>query len=57
VLSELDSLRQSFILGSIKNGQVLITGCDDNVVNASVNNSGNGLRVMRVESGKLKVES
>ena len=52
VLSELDSTRQGFILGRIKNGQVLITSCDDNVVN-----SYNGGRVIRVESGKLKVES
>jgi DNA replication and repair protein RecF len=30
VLSELDSNRQSFILGRIKHGQVFITCCDDN---------------------------
>jgi len=52
VLSELDSMRQGFILGRIKNGQVLITCCDDSVVNIK-----SGGRVMRVESGKLKVES
>jgi len=52
VLSELDSKRQSFILERIKHGQVFITCCDDTAVNAG--NSGN---VLRVESGKLKVDS
>ena len=52
VLSELDSRRQSFILGRIEHGQVFITCCDDTVVNAFAGGS-----VIRVESGKLEVES
>ena len=48
VLSELDSMRQSFILGRIKHGQVMITCCDESVVSVS-----NSSRILRVESGKL----
>jgi len=52
VLSELDSMRQSFILGRIKNGQVLITCCDDGAVNTN-----NGGRIMKIENGKLKMDN
>jgi len=47
VLSELDSSRQSFILGRIKHGQVFITCCDDGMASAHEGN------VIRVESGKI----
>ena len=50
VLSELDSKRQSFILGRIKNGQVFITCCDDTAVNTSACGEG---KIIRVEGGKL----
>jgi len=48
VLSELDSKRQSFILGRIKNGQVFITCCDDTAVAA--NHSG---KTLRIENGSI----
>ena len=49
VLSELDSKRQSFILGRIKLGQVFITCCDDSAVTAY--NSG---ATIRVENGVIQ---
>ena len=52
VLSELDSMRQRFILSRIIHGQVLITCCDDTVVSSAP-----GGTVIRVESGRLTVES
>jgi len=48
VLSELDSSRQSFIIGRIKHGQVFITCCDDSALEAV--HCGN---ILRVENGKL----
>jgi len=48
VLSELDSRRQSFILGRIKRGQVFITCCDDVAVS-----SASGSTRLRVDRGKL----
>ena len=48
VLSELDSKRQSFILGRIKHGQVFITCCDDTAVTA--NNNG---KTLRIENGLI----
>jgi DNA replication and repair protein RecF len=49
VLSELDSTRQSFILGKIMSGQVLITCCDDNI--APIDSSGT---LLRVENGEIQ---
>jgi len=46
VLSELDSKRQSFILGRIKHGQVFITCCDDTAVS-----SNHGENTLRIENG------
>jgi len=48
VLSELDSKRQGFILGRIRNGQVFITCCDEGA--AQANRSG---ATIRIENGKL----
>ena len=48
ILSELDSMRQSFILGSISKGQVLITCCDEEAVSAAPSG-----KIMRVEKGKI----
>ena len=51
VLSELDSKRQSFILGRITNGQVLITSCDEGAVSASHTGA-----VLKVENGRIRNE-
>ena len=51
VLSELDAGRQSFILGRIKNGQVLITCCDDNSAFTRP-----GAAVIRIEKGRIAEE-
>jgi len=48
VLSELDSKRQSFILGRIRQGQVFITCCDEGAAQTAP-----GASVIRVENGKL----
>ena len=48
VLSELDAGRQSFILGKIKSGQILITCCDE----SSVANT-SGTAVLRIENGRI----
>jgi len=48
VLSELDSKRQSFILGRIKHGQVFITCCDDTAVTANHNG-----KTLRIENGLI----
>jgi len=48
VLSELDLTRQSFILGRIKNGQVLITCCDEAAAKAARSGT-----VLRVEKGEI----
>jgi len=48
VLSELDDKRQSFILGRITSGQVLITCCNDSAASAAP-----GGTTLRVENGKL----
>jgi len=48
VLSELDPIRQSFVLSKIKNGQVFITCCDENAITTSCDG-----RVLRVSSGKI----
>jgi len=52
VLSELDSKRQSFILGKIATGQVMITCCDES---AALNAFGGS--VLRIENGKWKMEN
>jgi len=52
VLSELDSMRQNFILGRIKSGQVMITCCDDSAVNV-----GHSVKVLEIEDGKMKMEN
>ena len=52
VLSELDPKRQSFILGRITNGQVMITCCDD----SAANNIKAGT-IIQIDSGKLKVDN
>ena len=52
VLSELDETRRGFILGRIKDGQVIITCCDDSVARDLRNGT-----VIKVDGGKLKVES
>ncbi|MCL2201703.1 MAG: DNA replication/repair protein RecF [Oscillospiraceae bacterium] len=49
VLSELDPKRQSFILGKIENGQVLITCCDETGAACLV-----GGKIIRIENGMLK---
>jgi len=51
VLSELDPKRQSFILGRITTGQVMITCCDD----GTARNVKNGT-IIQIDSGKLKVD-
>jgi len=48
VLSELDSKRQSFILGRIKHGQVFITSCDDSP--ALSNHIG---KILKIENGTI----
>jgi len=48
VLSELDAKRQSFILGKISHGQVLITCCDDSAAAAA-----SGGVTIRVDKGKI----
>lgn len=48
VLSELDAARQSFILGKITSGQILITCCDDSTV---IKNP--GAAILRVENGRI----
>ena len=52
VLSELDPKRQSFILGKIKTGQVLITCCDESAASTVL-----GSKVLNIENGKLKSEN
>jgi len=48
VLSELDSKRQSFILGRIKHGQVFITCCDDTAIS-----SGHKGKTLRIDNGSI----
>jgi len=48
VLSELDSKRQSFIIGRIKNGQVFITCCDETP--ALNKHSG---KIIKIEAGRI----
>lgn len=48
VLSELDPVRQDYVLNSIQGGQVLITCCDEEEVQRKT-----GGRVIRVENGKI----
>ena len=50
VLSELDSKRQSFILGRIKHGQVFVTCCDD----TAVSNYHSG-KTLRIDNGQVHV--
>ena len=50
VLSELDSKRQSFVLGRITSGQVFITCCDDSVASTARNDV-----VLRVKNGKIEL--
>lgn len=47
VLSELDGKRRSFILGSIRSGQVFITCCDDSAASEA-----HGGAVLRIEKGR-----
>ncbi len=48
VLSELDALRQDYVLNSIRDGQVLITCCDEAEVGRKT-----GGNVLRVENGRI----
>ena len=48
VLSELDSNRRGYILKRIKDGQVLITCCDEDVISGVYGNS-----MIKVENGML----
>lgn len=48
VLSELDPVRQDYVLNSIQGGQVLITCCDEGEVQRKT-----GGKVIRVESGRI----
>ncbi|MCL2628470.1 MAG: DNA replication/repair protein RecF [Oscillospiraceae bacterium] len=48
VLSELDTKRQEFILGRIKQGQVFVTCCDDAITGAL-----SGGKALRIENGEL----
>jgi len=48
VLSELDSMRQGFILGRIRRGQVFITSCDESTVLTAP-----GGVTLRIENGKI----
>jgi len=49
VLSELDSKRQKFILGRIKNGQVFITCCEDTPMLSDHNG-----KTLRIEAGRIR---
>jgi DNA replication and repair protein RecF len=49
VLSELDSVRQSFILGRITHGQVFITCCSDGTIL-----SDSGGKTIRIENGQIE---
>jgi len=49
VLSELDTKRQSFILGRIKHGQVFITCCDDSAISNHHKGS-----ILRIENGRIQ---
>jgi len=51
VLSELDPMRQSFILDKIRNGQVMITCCDEG---AAVSNH-EGATIIKIDNGKLVI--
>ena len=48
VLSELDAVRQDYVLNSIQGGQVLITCCDEEEVSRRT-----GGRIIRVEQGRI----
>jgi len=48
VLSELDSKRQSFILGRILSGQVFITCCDDSMLTSEHKG-----KTLRIENGRI----
>jgi len=48
VLSELDDMRQGYILDRITDGQVIITSCDENAISAA-----NGGTVIHVEKGVI----
>lgn len=48
VLSELDSVRRSYVLGKIINGQVFITCCDEDVANDIYDS-----KIINVSSGKI----
>ena len=49
VLSELDPMRQSFVLDRIRNGQIFITRCDDCMAAAA-----SGGATIQIENGKIK---
>ena len=48
VLSELDAARQDYVLNSIRDGQVLITCCDEEEVSRKT-----GGRIIRIDSGRI----
>ena len=48
VLSELDAARQDYVLNSIRDGQVLITCCDEEEVSRRT-----GGRIIRIDSGRI----
>ena len=51
VLSELDHLRQNYVLGKIGEGQVFITCCDSRIVSHAKNST-----LINIHQGKLRVE-
>lgn len=51
VLSELDAARQSFVMNKIRDMQVLITCCDEELIRTGIEGSG---KLFRIESGRVK---
>jgi DNA replication and repair protein RecF len=51
VLSELDAARQGFVMNKIKDMQVLITCCDEDLIRTGIEGSG---KLFRIASGRVK---
>lgn len=51
VLSELDAARQSFVINKIKDMQVIITCCDEELMRSEIRGGG---KVMKIDSGRIK---
>jgi DNA replication and repair protein RecF len=51
VLSELDSARQGFVMNKIKDMQVIITCCDEDLIRTGIDGSG---KLFRIASGRVK---